>query len=239
MNDQERAYEALRVTNWLCACMEAYNDEVVDKFKRGTKFPYFQRFVKTDDKRNVWHLLFYILTKEMKKKCLYYTMAYTVFDVPPKRKRNDNNAGKGCILFDPITMKRMLDGDPHARGAVVEIEPHAFHRYKDRHLIIRGKEKTEIDYKLESMLKRWKWFDVAADIFGDENAKKHMRDGSIPYDVIMRGGGLLRGQMENDIFIRFTTYISEDQMFENQIERQEDMEKEYYYIKRTQKNFLP
>ena len=175
----------------------------------------------------------------MKKKCLYYSMAYTVYDVPPKRKLNDTNAGKGCIMFDPVKMKQMLCGDEHSKGVVADIQPHAFHRYKLRHLMPFGKEKTEIDYKVESMLKRWKWFDVASDIFGDENAKKHIKNNSIPYDIIMRGGGLLRGQMVNELLVRFTTYICEDQMFENQIERQEDMNKEYYYLRRTRKNFLP
>lgn len=239
MNDEERAYEALRVTDWLCVCMQSYKDGVIDKFKRGTKFPYFQRFKKTDDKGNVWNILFYILTKEMKKKCLYYTMAYTVYDVPPKRKLNDNNAGKGCLMFDPVTTKHMLNGDKRAIGVVMDIQPHAFHQYKHRHLIACGNENKEIHYKIESMLKRWKWYDVAADIFGDENAKKHMKDNSTPYDVIMRGGGLLRGQIINGLLIRFTTYICEDQMFEDQIERQEDMNKEYYYLRRTEKNFLP
>jgi hypothetical protein len=70
-------------------------------------------------------------------------------------------------------------------------------------------------------------------LYGDKNAEKHANDGLCPYDVVMNGGGLLRGFIVNEMLIRFNTYIDEDSMFDNQIERQSKMVSEYFKMKRT------
>jgi hypothetical protein len=49
----------------------------------------------------------------------------------------------------------------------------------------------------------------------------------------MNGGGLLRGFIVNEMLIRFNTYIDEDSMFDNQIERHDEMISEYFQMKRT------
>ena len=51
----------------------------------------------------------------------------------------------------------------------------------------------EFAKKFENMMVRWQWFDISADLYGDKNAEKHANDGVCPYDVVMNGGGLLRG----------------------------------------------
>jgi hypothetical protein len=62
--------------------------------------------------------------------------------------------------------------------------------------------------------------------------KKHLSDGGLPYDVYLRGGGMLRGKLYNNIMLRLFTYVADDQLFDNQRERQEEMTKEYYQFKR-------
>jgi hypothetical protein len=49
----------------------------------------------------------------------------------------------------------------------------------------------------------------------------------------MSGGGLLRGSIINDLLVRFNTYIDKESMFDNQIERHDEMVSEYYKMKRT------
>ena len=76
-------------------------------------------------------------------------------------------------------------------------------------------------------------FDIDADLYGDKNAEKHANDGICPYDVVMSGGGLLRGSIVNEMLVRFNTYIDKDSMFHNQLERHDEMISEYYQMKRT------
>lgn len=232
MNDDEKTYEAFRMTTWLCDCMDEWKPKVIERFRKGTKFPYFQRGKVTDDKGNEWICLFYILTKSQKKKGVFYTVAYTVYDIPRKYKENDANCGKGVLMLDPYAMQRKIDGVGIQNAVVTDIVPHAFNRYTQRYLKPIGKENIEFGYKVESMLKRWQWFDISADIFGDKNAEKHMEGNICPYDVIMRGGGMLRGQIVNSMLLRFTTYVSEEMMFDNQVERHDEMVKEYMRFKR-------
>lgn len=233
MNDIEKSFEAARMAPVLCEMVDRYGYTVMDKFRRGARFPYFQKFRKEDDRGNVWTLLFYVLSKEMKKKGLYYTMAYITYDIPRKRKEDDVNAGRGCLLLDPLAMNRVLNKVPGCRQAIVmDIVPHAFNRYTSRYLKPLGKDGMDFDHKLENMLTRWQWFDICADLFGDENAKKHMNDDGFQYDVFMRGGGMLRGQMVHNLLIRFTTYISEDMMYEDQQKRQSEMQSEYFKLKK-------
>lgn len=232
MNDDEKAFEAFRMTSWLCGVFDDCSPLVVDRFRRGTRFPYFQRTCVTDDKGNRWTLLFYILNKSQKKKGMYYTLAYTTYDIPRKHKEDDVNAGRGCLIFDPFQMKNRIENTGTRTSVIVDIVPHAFNRYTERYLRPLGRGDIEFGYKVEDMLKRWQWFDVCADLFGDKNAEKNKGGNICPYDVIMRGGGMLRGQIVSEVLLRFTTYVSEDMMFENQQERQEAMRSEYFKLKR-------
>lgn len=233
MNDDEKVYEAVRVTDWLCDICEDARKQVVERFKKGTRFPYFQRCKVKDDKNNEWTILFFCKSKEMKKKRSYFIMAYVIYDVPRKRKENDLNAGKGIMLFDPYGMRDTLRKRTDKRPSVVyDIVPHAFNRYTERYLKQKGLDNIEFARKVENMMTRWQWFDVQADMFGDKNAKKHANDGICPYDVVMSGGGLLRGVFMNEFLIRFNTYIDEDSMFDNQLERYNEMISEYHQMKR-------
>lgn len=233
MNDEDKIFEAFRMTNILCEIYDEYEEEMLEKFRKGTRFPYFQRIAYTDDKHNKWVLLRYMLDKKMRSKGYSYTQAYITYDIPRKRKEKDLNAGRGVLIFDPLAMKRRLDGDKTGRlVAVVDIVPHAFNRYTERYLEPLGRGNIEFALKLESMLKRWQWFDIDADRNGDINAQKHADGNLFPYDVIMRGGGMLRGQLTHEMMLRFTTYVSPDMMYDNQIEQHERMRSEYFRLKR-------
>ena len=234
MNDEEKVFEVVRMSDWLCSICDDVHEQVVEKFKKGTRFPYFQRCSATDDKNNLWTILFYVKNKEMKKKKMFGTLAYITYDVPRKRKENDLNAGKGVLFFDPYSMRDMLHKKPVKRPpAVYDVVPHAFNRYTQRYLKPKGLDGIEFAKKFENMMVRWQWFDISADLYGDKNAEKHANDGICPYDVVMSGGGLLRGSIINDLLVRFNTYIDKDSMFDNQIERHDEMVSEYYKMKRT------
>ena len=233
MNDEEKAYELIRATNWLCNICDDVHKKVIEKFKKGTRFPYFQRYCATDDKNNHWTILFYCRSKAMKKSKAYGVLAYITYDVPRKQKENYGNAGKGLMFFDPLCMRDMINGKEVKRPtAVFDIVPHAFNRYTQRYLKPKYLDSMEFAKKFENMLTRWQWFDVAADLFGDKNAKKHADDGLCPYDVVMNGGGLLRGSIINNLLVRFYTYIDKDSMFNDQIERYDEMISEYSHLKR-------
>ena len=234
MNDEEKIFEVVRMSDWLCNICDDVREQVVEKFRKGTRFPYFQRYCATDDKNNLWTILFYVKNKEMKKKKMFGTLAYITYDIPRKRKENDLNAGKGVLFFDPFSMSDMLHKRPLKRpSAVYDIVPHAFNRYTQRYLKTKGLDGIEFAKKFENMMVRWQWFDISADLYGDKNAEKHANDGLCPYDVVMRGGGLLRGFIVNEMLIRFNTYIDKDSMFDNQIERHDEMISEYFQMKRT------
>lgn len=231
MSNDEKAYEAFRMTNWLCDCYRHLKPEIDDKFRRGTRFPYFQRYGMKDDKLNDWTFLFYCKSKDMKKKGLYYTQAYITYDIPRKRMEYDVNAGRGCLIFDPLQMRKRIENRDTC-SIIIEIVPHVFNRYTERYLKPLGMENIEFTRKLESMLTRWQWFDIEADLLGDKNALKHKGDNICPYDVMMCDGGMLRGQIVNEMLLRFTTYVSKDMMFDNQHERQQEMASEYFSMKR-------
>jgi hypothetical protein len=170
----------------------------------------------------------------MKKKKMFGILAYITYDVPRKRKENDLNAGKGVLFFEPYSMRDMLHKKPVKRPpAVYDIVPHAFNRYTQRYLKPKGLDGIEFAKKFENMMVRWQWFDISADLFGDKNAEKHANDGLCPYDVVMNGGGLLRGFIVNEMLVRFNTYIDKESMYDNQIERHDEMVSEYYQMKRT------
>lgn len=234
MTDDEKAYEAFRMTDWLCEAHEEWRPTIVEKFRRGTRFPYFQHGKAKDDKGNEWTLLFFCPTKTLKKRDTYYTLAYLTYDIPRGRKESDVNAGRGCLMFDPISMKRRIAGEGIGT-CIMDIVPHAFNRYTERHLVPNGLNNLSFRQKVESILSRWQWFDIMADKYGDVSARKHSDGAICPYDVYMKGGGMLRGQIVNEVLVRFLSYVSEDMMFDNQRERQRNMQSEYWQTKRNMK----
>lgn len=231
MNDDEKAFEAFRMTDRLCQCYEEWRSEIEARFRKGTRFPYFQRGRMKDDKGNDWTFLFFCLSKEMRKRRIYRGLAYITYEIPPRRIKNDLNAGKGCLLMDPIAMQNRIRGIDTRGSIIYDIIPHAFNRYTERYLKPLGRDKISFGYKVEDMLTRWQWFDVSADLEGDKNAEKHKGDNIAPFDVMMRGGGMLRGQIVHELMLRISTYVSEDMMFENQLQRQQEMVGEYHRLK--------
>ena len=233
MNDEEKTFEVVRMCDWLCDICDDVHEQVVERFKKGTRFPYFQRCRAKDDKNNEWTILFYMKNKGMKKKKTFGILAYITYDIPRKRKENDLNSGKGIMFFDPYSMRNVMHGNQVERmSAVYDIVPHAFNRYTQRYLKTKNLDGIEFARKFENMITRWTWFDVEADMYGDNNAEKHTHDGICPYDVVMSGGGLLRGVIVNNLLVRFNTYIDKDSMFDNQLERQDEMISEYHKMKR-------
>ena len=240
MNDEDKAFEAFRISTYLRKCMQEYIPVVTERFKnnKGGRFPYFQRLLVTDDKANKWMCLFYELSKDDKKRRVFQTRAYTTYEVPRRHVENDVNAGKGCIIFDPFSMSKRFLEENSKTSFVMDIVPHAVNRYTERYLIPNGKGDLEWGKKIENILSRWMYVDVCADLKGDLNAEKNKKDNLCPYDVLMRGGGMLRGQVVNEILIRFTTYVSPDMMFDGQLERQEEMIREYWRTVRYKNNII-
>lgn len=233
MTDEERVYEAVRTAHWLCSCFADFKEEIIDKYRRGTRFPYFQRILLEDDKRNEWWFTCLCPSKEHRKKMLFMTFAYTIYDVPPKRTEKRSNAGKGVLVFDPMAMKKYMDTKSREAGSMVtDITPHALNRYTERYLKPAGKEGLEVQRKVESIMQRWMHFDLCADLAGDKNTKKHKEDGICPIDITMRGGGMFRGCIVNNLLIRLMTYVADDMMYDNQKERQQEMLNEYLDWKR-------
>ena len=240
MTDDDKCFEAFRTCSWIYSIMQDMAAEVTRKLKTRTHFPTFVREDAMDDKNNKWRLLFFVPNKATKKKKKYGTMCYTIYENPPKHKENDTNAGKGIIMYDPYQMHHYLankDKEDVRMACFMDIIPHAIHRYTERYLKPNGLENISFDKKVESILGRILHFDVSADIHGDVSAKNNLRDSLCSYDFVMRGGGLLRGQMISSFLIRFFTYVSKDMMYDNQLERQEEMNKEYWQWKR--KGFIP
>ena len=228
MTDDDKCFEAFRVTDMLADIIEDVRPTVDERFSKGTRFPYFQRYQTEDDKRNTWTLIFHCPSKEARRKHAYYTYCYTIYEVPPKRKLNDTNAGKGIIMFDPTAMRNARDGKK-CFAAIVDIVPHAFNRYTMRYLKPKGIDNMQFEKKIENMVSRFMHFDVAADMFGDDSAIKHKEKDAYPYDIIMRGGGMLRGQLVNGgMLLRFFTYVSEDMYYDAQVERQAEMVREHF-----------
>lgn len=240
MNDEEKVYEAVRVVNILSNRLKLLSPEVTDKFRRATKYPYILRFNVEDDRRNVWRLLCILASKGMKKKHIYQTMCYTTYEVPPKRKENNTNSGKGLLMYDPLAVQNFIShmNDINVQpSGVMEVVPHAVNRFTDKCLKAEGKVSLDIHKKAEELILRWRHFDVFADMYGDESSIKHQDDGLMPYDIIMREGGMLRGQLVNAMLVRFFTYVSKEDLFENQEERHAEMIRERFEWKA--KGYIP
>lgn len=229
MNDVEKTYEAVRVCEWAKTVCDDLWETVIDRFKRGTKFPYFQRCMCEDDRKNKWMFTFLCKTKEDKRKGRYWVLCYTTYEIEKKKdngtNKYDGNTGKGIIAFEPKGLyNNYVLQKPSGFGVVLDIVPHTFNRYTQRYLKSKGKENIEFQRKVESVMLRWGHFDV----MGDESSDKH---GDYPYDVFMAGGGMMRGQLVHPLLIRFYTYVDKDMYFDNQKEREEKMLSEYYHWK--------
>lgn len=224
MDDNDVAYEAFRVYDWLCDIFDELRPKVSLKFSKGTRYPYFQKYGITDDKQNDWVLVFYQLSKEMRRKKVYRLMAYTIYDIPPKRKENNINSGKGCIMFDPFRIRAQKQG-LNISAMIYDFTPHAINRYTERYLSSIGKGNIAFEYKVESILQRWAWYDTSAK---DLNTQKHDDESTVPYDLILHKGGMFRGRWLNLFLVRFATYIDNSMLFDTQTERQTEMFKEYW-----------
>lgn len=234
MTDDDKCYEAFRSINFLYLEAIKHKEEALDKIRSRSNYPAFTKYEVVDDKMNKWSIVYFITSKELKRKHGFFTICYTTYEVPPKHKENDTNAGKGVFLFNLL---RMFDfKEAHFKRdrpeAFMEIVPHALNRYTQRYLKPNGLDGWSLDRKIVNILSRFLHFDIDADRHGDLASKNNMGDSLCPYDIIMRGGGILKGNFVNNLLVRFTTYVSPDMMFEDQIERQEEMTKEHYEWKR-------
>lgn len=229
MNDKEKAYEAFRIYNTAIGIYNEYKEEIWDKFRRGTKFPYVQRIQFNDDRNNKWLMLIICKSKKAVKKGQFWNFCYTTYEIQKKRKdgtnKFDGNTGKGILAIDPFAMKSRVNGSNRGLGMVVDIVPHAFNRYNERYLKPLGMENIEFERKVESMVLRWMHFDVV----GDESSKNNEDKGIAPYDVFMKDGGILRGYIVDEILLRFFSYVADNMMYESQKEWQEKMNSEYYH----------
>jgi hypothetical protein len=227
MNDEEKIMEAFRVYKSAIQVYEDFKSEIWDKFRRGTRFPYIQRIQFNDERRNKWMFLIICKSKKAVKKGQFWSFCYTTYEIEKNRKdgsnKIDGNTGKGIIAIDPFAIKSRVNGSNRGLGMVVDIVPHAFNRYTDRYLKPLGLANIEFERKVESIVLRWRHFDVT----GDESSENNKDKGFAPYDVFMKDGGILRGYITDEMMLRFFSYISDDMLHENQKEWQEKMNNEY------------
>ena len=228
MNDDEKAFEAFRIYKTAISVYEEYGDLIWERFRKGTKFPYVQRIAFDDDRRNKWIMLVICKSKKMARKGQFWCFCYTTYEIEKKNSdgtnKYDGNTGKGILAIDPFAMKNRSDGIYKGMGAVIDITPHALNRYTQRYLKPNGLENIEFARKVESMILRWRHFDV----MGDRSSEKHKDKGFAPYDVFMSDGGILRGYMVNEMLIRFFSYVSDDMMYDDQKEWQDEINSEYF-----------
>jgi len=232
MTDEEKMAEALGIVREVRRIHKMNAELSRDKMKRATRFPFFIYYKLVDDRNNTWWLTYMCRSKEDRRKGRFLCYCYTIYEIEKKEKgivKVDGNTGKGIFMFDPLTINELLDGDIYTRGMTcfIDIVPHAFNQYTKRYLKDKGRDNISFRKKVESIMLRWMHFDV----IGDESSDKHADKGDVPYDVFMFGGGMLRGQCINAELIRFFTYIDESMMFEEQLERQKEMTREYYHWK--------
>lgn len=229
MNDEEKTFEAVRVCRFLNELMQGVKPAACEKFRKATKYPYILRFNYTDDRMNKWRMLFILQNKWYKKKKLFRTMAYTTYEIPPKREKDYLNAGKGVLLYDPPAMSQAIDSvsKPDKKMAAVgDIVPHAINQFTERALKPEGKGDLEFHKKVEELILRWRHFDVNADLYGDKSSLKHIDEGLCPYDLVMSDGGMMRGQIVDSFMVRLFTYVGKDDLYEDQQDRYDDMMRE-------------
>lgn len=228
MNDEEKGWEAFRIYPTAISLYEECREEIWEKFQKGTRFPYFQRIAFDDDRRNRWIITIMCKSRKAMKKRHFWFFCYTVYEIEKKKKNGanklDGNTGKGILLIDPFGIKSRVKGGKSGLGMVIDIVPHAFNRYTERYLKPKGLKDIEFERKVESIILRWKHFDVV----GDESSKRNTDKGLSPYDVFMTDGGILRGYIVDETLIRFFSYVSDDMMYSDQKEWQDKMNKEYF-----------
>lgn len=233
MNDEEKGWEAFRIYPTAIDLYEQYKDKIWEKFRKGTKFPYVQRIAFDDDRRNRWIMVILCKSKKAARKGQFWSFCYTTYEIQKKRNdgtnKYDGNTGKGILGIDPFGMKVRVNGGTYGLGMVVDIVPHAFNRYTERYLKPKGLENIEFERKVESIISRWRHFDVV----GDKSSNNNKDKGIAPYDVFMTDGGMLRGYVVDEIMIRFFSYVSDDMMYEDQKEWQDEMNSEYFKWKNS------
>ena len=226
MTDEEKCREAFMSIPDVTGLIDEKLPIITDKYMRATHFPYFQRFAITDKRHNEWYILCLMPTKGLRRRRKFVSLAYTIYDFPRGHKEENKNAGKGVFMYNPegmrIALETIHNEDPYF-SAFMDVIPHAIHRFTERYLVPNGLTEISIHKKVEFLLKDWRHFDVAPDLHGDKSSVKHKEDGICPYDVIMKNGGILRGQFVDNLLIRFFTYISKDDLFDNQAERHAEM----------------
>jgi hypothetical protein len=228
MNDEEKGWEAFRIYKTAISVYEEYRDVIWEKFGKGTKFPYVQRIAFDDDRRNRWMMLVVCKSKKMARKGQFWCFCYTTYEIQKKKSNGtnkfDGNTGKGILGIDPFGMKTRVNGGTYGLGMVIDIVPHAMNRYTERYLKPKGLENIEFERKVENMILHWRHFDVMGDQSSDNNKDK----GITPYDVFMSDGGILRGYVVDETLIRFFSYVSDNMMYDDQKEWQEEMNSEYF-----------
>lgn len=239
MSNVDKLFEALRVYQIV---YDFYKDKKIifrDRLfkKTSSAFPYYNRFSFVDDKNNEWHVVFYCKNKEWRRKGVFYCYAYFIYEIPPTRKKNQTNFGKGLIFYNPKCIYEYwnshFNGIPSEiksiQALVFEVVPHAMNRYNERFLKPNGLDGIDFTKKVEMMLFDWINIDFAADLRGDESTKKNLREDVFPYDAALKNNGTLKGVIYKDFnLVQFYTYITKDMMFENQKVCYEDMVKKYY-----------
>lgn len=229
MTDDEKGFQVFRIRDLARRWAYDFRKEAFPKFDKAFKYPY-NLFKKYDDGYgNEWTLLYCLPCKEDKKKGRVRCICYTTYLVEKKDKKGkmkfDGNTGKGVIMFDPLVFWKANE-ENRMGGGIMEFLPHVMHRYTQRYLKPLGKDDLPFDKKIASITARWKYFDIG----GDAYSQKHNDKGVLAYDVYLKGGGMLRGQMINAVYVKFFTYVSDDMLYENQRETQEKISKEYYIL---------
>lgn len=216
MSTDEKAYEGFRIHKIAHEWVWELFRQNADKIKHAVKFPYKFAVVKDDGYGNKWTLKLTYATKQEWKKNLTRTWCYTTYRVEKKDEQGnpiyDTNTGVGVLLFDPSV-------SANTSFLAVDIIPHCINQYRKRHLEPLGRQDDPLDKVVDSIMLRWKHFDVA-----EEHAiEKHDDKGLLPYNIIMQGGGQMLGNLQSALALTCFTYISNDMMFESQKERQARM----------------
>jgi len=239
MTIEDRCFEACRMYPVLYEFHKEKSKIFHDRLMKKTSaaFPYYNRFTFVDDKRNEWHFVYLCKSKEWRRKSIYFCFAYFIYEIPPMRKENQTNAGKGVISCNPDYLGRYYSNDYMMADEdciipfIFDIVPHAMNRYNERYLKPKGLDDLDFTKKVEMMLGNWINFDVSADLYGDISTKNNLKENSFPYDITLRNCGTLKGTLYTSCqYIQFYTFISNDIMYQDQIERHKTMTKEYYQL---------
>ena len=199
--------------------------------RTSSDFPYYNRFSVFDDKANEWNFLFSCKSKEHRKKGLYLCYAYTIYEIPPMRKENQTNSGKGFIFFYPeyfckfYLCKEMNEDEKFKIPIIHDVVPHAMNRYNERFLKRRGLSNLDFKKKVEMVLSKCETADILMELHGDISSEKHLSEdlSTCGIDLIIRNSGIIRGRLyDNNHYAQYYTFVSNDMLYQNQIERVRD-----------------